>query len=534
MLTEEQLKELDDIQQELDKRKRPYERLWKEIIHYMGISYGVWDDDKKPYDRLTDMTAAEASGTLADGVAGYAFSRSLDWFDYEPSSSAPLTEPQKQKVRTVLGKVKAKVYSALNASDFYNESRNFIRSGADLGTAAMYMTYDKKKGVYRFKTLHIKDYWIMTDDDGEVDTLFRRIFLTKKEALKYFDEDRLPQAVKDSDDRMKLFEFYQMISPAVNWDFEVSGTGDWISLYWSKEDLKRTILEERLTRKPFAVWRWSKQMYGGEWGVDAPGMMCYPAMRFVNVLYEDLITLSELQAKGLWKKTKGLYVNFKPGSVTELEAGQDFGFMQYAGNLQWLQEHIAKYTDDINRAYKIELFLILSQNIDRTKTATEVAGIETEKSNLMQAFFSRLSLEFLEPLHEFMYGQVLLYDEADDITPEDIGLLNDLDIDIDFVSPAYLAQKRNFRLTPTLQWIQDVMTIAQVNPNVIDKIDFDTLVDIDHDVRKADSGVLVSTEDANKAREIRAQAEALEAQKAEQLANLDALTKAISALPQTT
>ena len=367
---------------------------------------------------------------------------------------------------------------------------------------------DSKTGLPMFRTFELKDIVTMDDEYGRVDTLFRRFYLTKREAEKLFGKDELPRYIKECTDRRKKFAFINLISPVTKWDFEVSGSGDWISVYWAEDDKERTLREERLEEKPFAIFRWEEPVYGGSWGVDSPGQLALPAMRFVNMLMEDMITLSELTAKGHWKKTKGLKVNFTAGGVTELNAGEDFALQQATGDLAWLAEHIAYYRAVINECYKTNLFLTLTQNIDRTKTATEVAGLTQERETLMQSFWSRLATQVFEPVHEWLYLQILKSGKLVDITEEELEALRTLDMRIDYVSPAYMAQKRAFELGPSLQWISDMMQLAQINPNLLDKINFDTFADMDANVRNADMSIVIKTEDAQKARQIRAQLEA--------------------------
>ena len=47
--------------------------------------------------------------------------------------------------------------------------------------------------------------------------------------------------------------------------------------------------------------------------------------------------------------------------------------------------------------------------------------------------------------------------------------------------------------------------LSRVNPNILDKVNFDALANIDHNSRNAKIEALISDEDANKARQIRAQ-----------------------------
>ena len=513
MLTKEELLELQNIQKELKSEKARFEDEWKDIITYIGLSYAAWPDETErrngvsavPKYVLTDTTAATASDTLANGVEGYACSSSLQWFDYAIERVKDGVDIEAAK--SLLEKVKKIAYQWLQKSNFYPSFRALIRSGCDLGTGGIYFSMDKKSGLPMFQTYHLADIFVMNDEYGRADTVFRKIYLTKKEAEKYFGKEKIDsiQALKGKEKSNRdKFLFWHLVSPVLKWDFDVPGSGDWLSIYWSDDDREHTLKEDRLDEKSFAFFRWEEPVYGGTWGVDSPGQQALPAMRFVNILMEDMVVLSELTSKGLWKKTKGLKVNFTAGSVTDLEGDQNFAWQQASGDLTWLAEHIQYYRAVINDCYKTNLFLTLTMNIDRTKTATEVAGLTQERETLMQSFWSRLSTQIFEPLHEWLFKRILMSGEVQDITEEELQTLEDMEMRIDYVSPAYMAQKRAFELGPSMQWMNDMITLSQVNPNLMDKINFDTFADLDHDVRNAKSEILIKTEDAQRARDIRA------------------------------
>lgn len=538
MLTKEDMLEIQDIKSELLQDRAPYEEQWNDILRYIGLAYSHTGGDTErrgkgslaPSYILTDTTAAQAADTLANGVEGYACSSSLQWFDYAIEDIRK--DADTNAAKSLLEKCKRIAYQWLQKSNYYPKFRAFLTNGANLGTAGLYFSMDKRRKLPMFSSLAPDDILIMNDEYGMPDTLFRRIWLTKKEAERHFGKDSIDkiEKIKSCTDRKERFLFWQLVSPVLKWDFDIAGSGDWISVYWSDDDKEHSLREERIEEKPFAIFRWQDSPYGGEWGVDSPGQQALPAMRFVNVLTEDMIVLSELSSKGLWKKTKGLKVNFTAGGVTELEGDQNFALQQATGDLTWLAEHISYYRAVINDCYKTNLFLTLTMNLDRTKTATEVAGLTQEREVLMQSFWSRLSTQIFEPLHEWLYKQILLSGELVDMTEEELEALRDLDMRIDYVSPAYMAQKRAFELGPSMSWISDMIQLSQVNPNLMDKIGFDAFADLDHAVRNAKTEVLIKTEDAQKARDIRTQIQAQANQQALDQENLKNMADAYSKL----
>lgn len=531
MLTKDDIQTIEELRRTLENEKAPVENKWKKIAPYIGTAYGDWGHDpnniKYPEYENTDSTMATASKTLADGIEGYAFSNNMEWFDFDVVNGGKDeagNDNDPRLIRSLLEKGRKGVYHALADADFYDEARSLTRSTCDMATGVMTMSFDKRKSKCRYTTIHLKDVLPICDEYKDVDSLIRLVYLTKKQAEAFFGEDtEMPQVIKDCAKPLEKFCFVNFVAPVVNWDFNIKGEGDYFSIWYYEKDTEKTLREERISRPNFACWRYSKPIYGGTWGVDSPGMLAYPVAHFLNILVEDFITLGELQAKGIWKKTKGLTVNFKAGAVNDLESNQDFGQITPSGDLTWLQAQIDHYRSVINDTYNTDLFLVLTQNIERTKTATEVSGIENEKNNLMAAFFTRLAREFLEPVVMWTFFTLLMNAQIPDVTLDEIKVLKSLDFKVKFVSPAFRAQEKAFELTSTMQWLNDTMGLAQVHPEVLDRFDWDRFIELDHEIRHAKAELLVPLKDAQKVRAERAQAQAQQMQQAQQADALNTL-----------
>lgn len=531
MLNREEIQVIEDLRNTLESEKASMVNKWKKLGPHIGIAYGDWGQDpnlvKAPDYGNVDSTMATASKTLADGIEGYAFSNNMEWFDFDVVDLGKDDQGNKNDpklVRSLLEKGRKAVYQILADADFYDEARSLTRSTCDMATGVMVMSFDKRKNKCRYTTIHLKDALPICDEYKDVDSMMRFVYLTKKQAERFFGEDvKMPQKIVECKKPLEKFTFINFVAPVVNWDFDIPGTGDYFSIWYSEDDKEHTLKEERMSLSDFACWRYSKPIYGGTWGVDSPGLLAYPVAHFLNVLVEDFITLGELMAKGIWKKTKGLKVNFKAGAVNDLEPNQDFTRMTPQGDLSWLQIQIDYYRKVINDIYNTDLFLVLTQNIERTKTATEVSGIENEKSNLMAAFFTRLAREFLEPVVMWTFQTALVNALVPDVTLEEIKVLKSLDFKVKFVSPAFRAQEKAFELTSTMQWLNDTMGLAQVHPEVLDRFDWDRFVELDHEIRHAKAELLVPLKDAQQTRAERAQAQAQQMQQAQQIDALNTL-----------
>ena len=479
MVTAKQLERITRAKSNLEVDRAIFISRWKEIARQMLSSYGSWGksaDTQKNLDDTAsnfDNTANQASNLMADGLMGSCFGRNIAWFsllfekdDWNKDKSAAEWLYNQERI----------VYRQFDRSNFYDEARSFVRLGADFGTATMFMQEHPEEGKPFFRTLHPKDVVLMENRFGVVDTMIRDIYLTKDDAIKEFGEKKLPETIRANEDYTKKFIFHQYIGPNYRFELNVKGTDEYISIYWSDEDATKTLKEERFPRKPFVAWRWNRDLEGCVYGTQSPGLMQISNMKSVNNLTENVQKQSQLIVEPPIKATEGLVVNFRPRGLNSLKNGEDFAPVNITGDLTFTENERNYIRQSIRQAYYSDFFLLLSQNLDKTKTATEVAGIMNEQSNVMSSFFNRLATEFLEPVIEFVFENEMSQGRLDAV-PENSTFSGE-EIKVDFVSPMFLIQKRSHTVDGIVQAAAQILQFVQVKPEIADKLRFDNIADV--------------------------------------------------------
>jgi hypothetical protein len=153
---------------------------------------------------------------------------------------------------------------------------------------------------------------------------------------------------------------------------------------------------------------------------------------------------------------------------------------------------------------------MLSQNIERVKTATEASGIQGEKAAMLAAFFGRLGYEFLEPLLEDLF---LLELEAGRLPPPPAELQGQT-MKIDFISPLYQMQKQYLGLNSTRQALGEIAAVVQMQvnagmqPDALDKVNLDNYIDIIAETHNMDRRTVREIAEVEKMRKMRAQQQA--------------------------
>lgn len=503
-VTEKEIEQLESLKSKLVEYRSVFTPVWNDIIKYHAPSYSSASIDKPgtegapAYADLYNTTGVDSSNTMADGIQGYAFGRNISWFKLQFENEELMKQDSNKKWLQSAEKV---LYGRFNNSNFYDESRASIKCGADFGTTIMTCEQDLKRSIPVFHTLHPGTYVIQENNHGEVDTLFREFWLTKEDAIEQFGEENLPNDIINNEQPGSMFMFNQYIGPDSRIKLSVDGNEEFVNVYWPEIDKKKACKESRSAKKQFFAWRWAKNPCGSPWGVDSPGLTQIPNIKTLQTITADLIRLSQLQGRPPIKKTKGLRINFYPSGMTDLEPGEDFDIQQLIGDLSWTEMTRQRLEKQVEQAYYVDFFLALLRNNDKAKTATEVHALQNEMSAIMSAFYSRLAHEFIEPVLEEEFESCInlgLFEELP-------AGLEDQDISIDYVSPLAMLQKRAHSLSPTKQFLNDVLALREANPAIMDKLNLDAYVDISGESYSVDQRIITPDAKVKQIRDTRMQ-----------------------------
>ena len=506
---------------------------WRAAAQYINPDM-LWQDEpdaaQKPEDttHIYDTTAIKASNTLADGIQGYSFARNQAWF----KAALEEIEDMSDKEAAWLQFAEKQIYRQLNKSNFYDEGRTFVKCCADFGTAIMTREDNVIRGIPTYKTQHLKNCCIDENTFGEVDVLIRDLWIDAYKAASIFGKDRLPQNIKEAYEKsnMKLWKFTQAIMPIDRYDLDIEHPQgkEYYTVYWAAIEPDKPIMDGYYQLKPFFCWRWSRNLDGGVWGTNSPGIMELPNIKQANSVRADISRVEQLQGRPLIKATEGLVgrINLRPNGVTSIRAGEDFAFVNNTGDPRGMMDDHARLEKSINGAYFTDFFLILSQNMEKQKTATEVAGIQGEKAALMSSFYGRLSAEYLEPVLEDEFSLELMSGRIP--RPPDRLLMQDRMLRLDMISPLAQMQRRYLMLGSSQQAIAEITALAQMNPQVLDNINFDQQVRNIADAYGLDKCIVYDMADVIRIREARAQAQQAAMQRAQQLQGLEVGSKALA------
>jgi hypothetical protein len=176
-----------------------------------------------------------------------------------------------------------------------------------------------------------------------------------------------------------------------------------------------------------------------------------------------------------------------------------------------LREDIADVRERVNSAFYRDLFLMISSDTRSNITAYEIAERNTEKLLMLGPVLERVHDEALSPLIELTFEAVL----AANILPPAPESLQNTDLKVEFVSILAQAQKATGARSLD-RLLNSVQIMANMNPEVLDKMNFDQTVDEYASMFAVRQNVVRSDDAVAALRAQRAQAQA-QAQAQEQL-----------------
>lgn len=365
-------------------------------------------------ERLFDTTAILASQTLAANLMGSVTNQAITW--------AKLTFrdhmlKDNQSVSAWLDQVDRIMMAAYNSSNFYQAAHTYYLNLAIFGTAAMYVGSFERLGeggaeeVYlRFQTLPTGHYCIAENAQGRVDTLFRSLTLTPRQARQQFGEVAISQQLREQChtpvemDRPK--RFLHCVSPAA--DVVPRKLGNRNMPYqerYVEVDTRHICGRGGYEEFPFLVSRW-ETVGEGPYGFG-PGHMALPDIRTLNTLCELMLLQLELWVQPpLTMLEEGVIgsISLESLAVNVLTRENALKPLDLTGRPDLVkieQEQLRKSIRDLFFADALSGL----PPVDATQmTAFEVAQRIEQMQRLMGPAFTRLLAEMLDPLADRVFG----------------------------------------------------------------------------------------------------------------------------------
>lgn len=491
--------------------------------------------------RLVNSAGVLAMRTLAAGMQGGMTSPVRPWFRItlkgEDASGMP-------GINAWLEEVTNRMQRVLHESNCYNALHGLYGDLGTFGTGLLIETADAD-GVH-FHLVRAGEYVLDTDGNNEVDTFFRRIYMTARQIVDTWGYNNVPETIRVAADArtgqggVARYDVIHGVFPRK--DITPGALGKeskpFVSVYWLHQQGnggKCAILSEGgYDSFPAFAPRWDvngTDVYGRSPAMDvSPDCKMLQAMtatlRKMQHMIADppLVASSSLKAFGL-DTTPGA-INFADLPQVTAAGAPVMPIQQPEPQaLQFSMQSIQEVEKIVNDGLYTDLFRMLIDDDRRQITATEIQAKQQEKMILIGPVVERLHKELLEPL---ITRTFMLMGQYGALPPLPEGLGNYLDLDVSFES--VLAQAQKLTATSAIeQGLAFVVNLANADPNAMDVLDTDAMVKSYLDRVGMPEGCIRDEQAIQQIRTQRAQAQAQQQQMVEQQAAMQQVVDASAA-----
>ena len=495
-----------------DQQQR-WQDTWKNIRDYINPYIGVFEEDTpnegdRRDDLMINTMPIMANNTQAAGMQNGITSPTRPWVRL----TVPDPDLQElEEVRYWCDDVTEMMLDVMSRSNFYNSSHMFYKELGAPGTAAM-MIMEDPKTVIRCRTFTIGEYAVANDRSGRVNRFARLLRITVGELVEMFGLDNCPRTVQQQF-QAKEFDKHHKVKHLIapNLAAAPGKIDKWnkpfLSVYWMDECPDGDYLDiGGFDEFPVMCARW--EVKGADVYGRGPGWYALGDAKALQTIEEDIHIGVKKQvdppvtAASEILSTGG--VNALPNGVTfySRDLGENAVKQLYQVQLDLADAKLLKSEKEaaINKHFFVDLFRMLEGIDNGNITAREIIERVQEKMSLIGPVLDLLQSEFLKPVIDRVFGIM----QRNGIIPEPPEVIQGMDIKVEYISVMAQAQKMT-GLTALEQLMAFVGSIAGVDPNILDKVDRDELVDRYAEMLGVPPSVIVSDDKVAQMRQAKAQ-----------------------------
>jgi len=454
-----------------------YEGTWQDISDYILPNRGnfnsrVADGDNTKRSKVFDTTGEQANNLLAASLFGGLTSPSSKWFSLRLKDIKGFEESE--LVERFMENAVDEMLDVFNSSNsgFTSQTHEYFLSLTSYGTSALYIEDIPGEDV-KFCTVHLSEISILENKVGVPDTVFREFQMTVRQiSQKWGVESLHPKLLKilDQDPERKI-RILHCVLPAE--DMKIPNKKFKFHSYFIDLEHTHILSEGGYYEQPYIIARFSK--LAGEHYGRSPAWSCLPDVKMVNAMKETMIRSSQLNAAppmlladdGVMSPLKITPNGVIMGGIS-MDGMERVKPLMMGNNLAINDNMIQQVQKSIRDMFYIDAFIFRDQAM---MTATEARLRQQEQLRLLAPHIGRIQSEFLFPLIEKVFN-ILLRRGILGTVPEE---LRGREWSVDYISPLALLQK-----SQDVQSIQNFLSmllpLSQVNPDVLDSVDFDKAI----------------------------------------------------------
>ena len=469
--------------------------VWAELLEYIdnnssttgpgvGTSFSADLEDlatgtagAKKTRRIYDGTAIRAADTLSSAIHGIMTNPASPWADLKFSGPTANLNEDTQSVIALNNSIKD-IRRKISESNFSDEILKAYRSHVVLGNSAL-LSEVKPDGSYQFTALHMAHLAWTEGVDSRVDTVARKMILTGRQCLQRWG-DNLPEKLlkKCNDKPLEKQEFIQLITPRDASKIILNAQGlsadpktRPIAGYYIHPQSNSIIEETGFYDMPILGVRYNT-MPGEAYG-RGPGHIALPDVRTLNRFKQLRLEAETLQVRppiiANQRDIFGGKLRLGPGQLTIVRSIEGIKRFDFGGETRGVEITVEQLQVAIEKAFHLDKLLLPDRTQTGEMSAYEVAERVKQMNTVLGPVLARLNNELLQPVILRLFRAELRRGSIE-VTPA----MQHFGTDIEVVFNNQLAQAQRIQEVTTInQWVQIVAGQAQLNPAVVDNVNFD-------------------------------------------------------------
>ena len=478
---------------------------------------------------ILDSTASRAIRTLGAGMMSGITSPARPWFRLTtPDPDLAEFGPVKEWLHYVTNRMS----TSFLRSNLYQTLPTIYMDNGTFGVAPM-MIEEDFRNVMHTRSFPVGSYMVAQDSFGRVNTFFMKFRMTVRQIVETFGKfvngkptwENFSQYVKDQWDQgnyQTWVEVCHMICP--NEDYKpgsIKGKEKKFASYHYERGSNNGRDDEKFLKVtgydifPVPTARW-ETVGENSYGTNCPGMLCLG----------DVMMLQKMESRSLQAIEKMVSppmvgpTSMKNSAATTLPGGITFadvrdglsGFRpahEVRASVQEIEMKMQQVRDRIEKAYFVDLFLMLANSDRRQITAREVDERHEEKLLALGPVLEQTNQDVLDPLIDIAFNIHV----KQGLIPPPPEELQGVNLKVEYVSIMAQAQKI-VGLAGLDRFSGFVGQLMQLAPEIKDKLNLDQFVDTYSDITGVPPTLVRTDEEAEGIREQRQ----LEVQVQQQLA----------------
>lgn len=470
--------------------------------------------------RVFDGTAIRATRDLASAIDTTLTNPATNWAEIEFQEQELNNDRGPDGSAAWLERSTKLMFKAFAKSNFNTEKSAGYKHMVSVGAMAIFQENKEHDDGGKFSGFHfgntsINELAWSENKFGIVDTVYRRMQITAKQAIERFGEkvsDKIKTDFEKSPDTLQ--DFVHAIFPRAEEDIDRLGVvidglhRPFVSAYIERRTKQFVELSGHY-QFPMYIVRFDKgpnEQYG-----RGAGHIALPDTRTLNISIELLLEASE----------KGM----NPPIISEAEnvpAGTDFSarsliyvddidkIQQFvvATNLNFSQITVDRLVDSIDKAFFLDKIRLPPRDTIGEMSAFEVGKRVEEMQKSFGSTTQRLNEEFLDPLVTRSFDLMLkggAFDPIPDMVQESM-VNNRMGLKINYVN--ILSRSQKFEQLTNIRQLVGVaqeLAVATGSPEPLDRLDTDEIMRLNEEVLGVPTDIVRSDADIAAIREGRAE-----------------------------